>query len=308
MISVIIAAKNARPTIDKCLNSLLQQSCRDYEIIVVNDGSTDKTGDILAGYHDIKILNTPGVGPAKARNIGVEQARGEFIAFTDADCIVEKDWLLKLLEGFREYPDAVACGGSQQLPADAGNFQKKIFKFMKKSGFLTGYMQSGSRIRESAHNPSCNVLYKAKEFRNESGFLEGLWPGEDVELDYRLKKKGRRIIFNPEAIVYHYRPDSFKRFLGMMYRYGAAQGFLVRRYGIFRKIHFLPLLTLLLAIAAFLVIPAYSLPLIELIVFIGLISVLVYFAFDIQIFILAILGFACWHAGFLLGFLQKKTA
>ncbi len=170
----------------------------------------------------------------------------EFLAFTDSDCIVDKNWLTELLKGFREYPEAVSCGGAQKLPEDATNFEKKVFLFMKKAGFFSEYARQAkdANITEVNHNASCCVMYKREVFLKEGGFLEGLWPGEDVELDYRLREKGYKLLFNPRAVIYHYRSKSLKSFLKMMDRYGRAQGYLVRKYGIFRKIQLVPFLVL----------------------------------------------------------------
>lgn len=247
LVSIIIPAKNAESTIRKCLNSILRVDCLSYELIVIDDGSTDDTPKILSEYKDIKTITTSGIGPSKARNIAVKEAEGEFIAFTDADCAVNVNWLNELLSGFKVFPEAIACGGRQELPQDADDFEKDVFIFMKKTGFITDYMRKINKndIIEVNHNPSCNVIYRKSVFLKEGGFLENLWPGEDVELDYRLRKKKYKLIFNPKAIVYHYRPKNRKEFSKMMFRYGKAQGFLVSKYGFFRAIHFVPILTIL---------------------------------------------------------------
>jgi len=306
-VSIIIAAKDAEKTIEKCIGSILGLDYKDYELVIVNDGSADRTAEILKKYgQKIKIITNPfPLGPSESRNLAAREAQSEYLVFIDADCMVKKDWICQLLEGFKAYPFAAACGGSQRLPDDASNFQKKTFLFMKKVGFITEYVKSGSEIKEVKHNPSCNVMYRREVLLKENGFLKGLWPGEDVELDYRLKKKGYNLVFNPGAVVYHYRQEGLKPFLKMMYRYGYAQGFLVRRHGLFRKLHFLPLFTICAVIFLFY---AFSK---SLFLGLGLISasllfILGYFVFDFSIFILAVLGSLFWHVGFLSGLLINK--
>ena len=229
-------------TIEKCLKSVFDLNYPNYEVIVVNDGSTDNTGIILSGYKDkIKILETIGVGPSKARNIALKESKGEYVAFTDGDCMVEKEWLNKLLNGFGL--DKVAgVGGTQLSPEDETEFGKMITNFMKSVGFIDYMKLKTDTGYFTEHNPSCNVMYKKEIFDKILGFKEGLWPGEDVELDYRIKKMGYKLFFIPEAIVYHYRADNLAKFIKMMFNYGKAQGILVRMYGFFRKIQFIPVI------------------------------------------------------------------
>lgn len=247
LISIVIPAKNAERTIKKCIDSILHLNYSNYEVMVINDGSADNTAKILVDYPNIQILTTTGVGPAKAKNIGISQAKGEFVAFTDADCIVDTDWIVELLKGFIN-EKIVGVGGSQKSPSDDSAFGKKVHDFLNTFGFVSGYMKSASRMKLTNHNPSCNVMYRKSILLELGGFLEGLWPGEDVELDYRIKKKNGFLMFNPKAIVYHYRPSDWRTFCKMMFRYGRAQGYLVRKYGFFRKVHFVPIFLFILVL------------------------------------------------------------
>lgn len=244
-ISIIIPVKNGEKTIKKCLDSLKNLNYTNYEIIVIDDNSSDKTQEILGLYEGIQTMKTSGVGPASCRNLGIKQAKGDYLAFTDADCIVHPDWLKELLKGFDE-SNVVGVGGDQQSPDDESEFGKIVQEFLKIVGFVADYIKTKSKMIETKHNPSCNVMYKKEIFDKVEGFLEGLWPGEDVELDYRIKQKEYKLKYNPEAIVYHYRPNNLSAFCRMMKNYGWAQGFLVRRYGLFRFIHYEPILLLAL--------------------------------------------------------------
>lgn len=308
-ISVIIPARNAQATLKKCIDSILNLNYRDYEIIIVNDGSIDETGKILLEYQGIKIVTTGGIGPSRARNMAVEFAKGEFIAFTDADCIVPEDWLERLIEGFDYAPEAVSCGGRQDLPADASGFQKKVFLFMKKIGFVTDYMRGEKdRIMEVSHNASCCVMYKKDVFLKAGRFLEDFWPGEDVELDYNLKKAGYKLVFNPKAVVFHYRVDSRLNFLKMMHRYGWAQGVLVRRHKkIFRVIQFVPFVSALLLFMSALLLLSGKIGVIILFIFAVFSAMLIYFGFDISMLFLGILGVIHWHKGFIKGLFCRKS-
>lgn len=306
-IAVIVAARDAGNTLERCLDSLLDLDYSDYEIIVVDDGSKDDTPSILENYKNkIRTIRTNSIGPSSARNLAVKQTNAGYIAFTDSDCIVDKNWLKELANGLREDKQAASCGGIQKLPGDATNFQKLVFLFMKKSGFISDYMRLARKemVIEVKHNPSCNVIYKRDILLKEDGFLAELWPGEDVELDYRLKKKGYKLFFNPKAVVYHYRPNSLNSFAKMMYRYGWAQGFLVRKYGVFRKIQVLPIISPMLAVLFFIGL-FWDMKAIFFLIILFLFGLFAYFYFNVLVSFLAILGFIFWHSGYFKGSMMK---
>lgn len=302
LVSIIIPAKNAQATIKKCIDSIVRQSYKNYELIVVNDGSTDKTAQILADYPQARVLTTPGTGPSKARNTGIAQAKGEFVAFTDADCVVDYHWIEELLRGFIN-EQISGTGGSQRSPEDDSWFGKKVQDFLSIFGFISGYMKSGPKMRLTNHNPSCNVMYRKSILVESGGFLAGLWPGEDVELDYRIKKKGYLLMFNPQAVVYHYRPNSLGKFCVMMYKYGWAQGFLVRKYGIFRMIQVLPILALI----SFILLLSFYSQCKFFIIFLLILSFsgsIIRFSLNPILLFLGICGFILWHSGYIRGLIK----
>ena len=235
-VSIIIPAYNCEKTISKCLNSLLNLNYPKYEIIIVDDGSTDSTPEILNSYHDkIIVIKTDNEGPSHARNIAVNQAKGEYVSFTDSDCIVDNNWLNELLKGFLNEKVA-GVGGDQLSPDDETVFGRDVNNFMKAIGFVSDYLKLHKQIIETKHNPTCNVMYKKIILLEAGLFNEDLWPGEDVEIDLKIRKLGYTLYYNPDAIVYHYRPQNIKSFSRMMKRYGWAQAYLMRKYGLFRLV------------------------------------------------------------------------
>ncbi len=314
-IEIIIPVKNAENTISSCLDSLLKLDYPHRIITVIDDGSTDNTLSILHSYKpNINVITTNGVGPSKARNMAVALSKAEMIAFTDADCIVDQDWLDELLKGFQQFPQAQAVGGCQQEPINVTPFEKLIFHFMKKASLIAEYMHPSSshNIREVNHNASCNVMYKKEILQNAQGFREDLWPGEDVELDFRLKKKECSLFFNPAAVVYHHRPKDLTSFKMMMTRYGLAQGFLVRQYGLFRKIHLVPFLSFIaiLSIVLFLWSAPQLLIALEWIMFFilgGMLGLFLFFDRNIALCSITTHALWCWHKGFLIGFIFNKS-
>lgn len=244
-ISIIVPVFNCEKTIDACLESLLNQDFLNYEIIIVDDGSTDKTPQICQSKKGIQTFRISNGGPSRARNIGVAKAKGKFVAFTDGDCIVHQLWLKELQKGFlRE--DIVSTGGNQISPQNESDFGKYVQDTFCILGFATSYMKTAPTMSETFHNPSCNSSYRISIFQEVGGFDESLWPGEDVDLDQRLILNGYSLTRNPEAIVQHYRPQSLSALAAMMQRYGKSAYQLLGRYGFFRTLHYIPFISLTL--------------------------------------------------------------
>jgi glycosyltransferase involved in cell wall biosynthesis len=196
----------------------------------------------------------------------------------------------------------VGIGGVQDIPEDESPFGRKVQRLFRNGGFLTGYLKSPAEttLREVAHNPSCCVVYVRDVFLKAGGFLENLYPGEDVELDYRLRKMGYKLGFIAGAKVYHYREKDLKSFLKKIYRYGLTQGMLVRRYGFFRLIHCLPLFLAAVMtgmVGGYFVHPLWML-IIPALIFLASFA---YLGFNFELGGLAVLAGATWHAGFLRG-------
>lgn len=294
-ISIIIPAKNAEKTLKKCLDSILNLNYKNFEVIAINDGSRDRTSEILNDY-SFKLINTDGVGPSKCRNMAIKQAKGDFTALTDSDCVVDKFWLDELLKGFKE-DSIIAVGGKQESPADESEFGKRVQAFISKTGFVTDYGRSSDELREMNHNPSCNVMYRKEAFDNR-GFEEGLWPLEDVEFDHRLKLAGYKMIYNPKAIVYHYRPQNLKHFNTMIYRYGLNSGYLFRKYGFFRRSQIVPFILLVfITFALFfrsLIFPGF------------LLFVLTLLLLFKMVFVLVVISLISWNIGFFKGIFIKN--
>ena len=315
VVSIVIPAFNCEKTIAKCLDSILNLWYHPLDVIIVDDGSTDNTPHILKQYPDIRVFKTPNTGPSRARNLGIEHAAGEFVAFTDADCIVREDWINELFRGFSD-PSVGGVGGDQQSPKDEHPFGKIVHSFMKTVGFISDYMKTARTMIRTQHNPTCNVMYRKEVLEEAGGFDEKLWPGEDVDIDLKITRNGYKLFYNPDAVVRHYRPQTFARFANMMKRYGWAQAYLVKKYGFFRPIQFVPVFMTILLVLFVLLFLQFPLSTIKFLVagaaalvFIFFLKTMspkksVFFAF---LFILLIIN---WNFGFytgiIEGFIQKK--
>jgi GT2 family glycosyltransferase len=243
-ISVVIPVYNCSHTLAGCLDALSRQDHPDYEVIVVDDGSTDGTVKICESYPDVRVIRVENGGPSRARNIGTGMARGQIVVFTDGDCIADTKWLSELEKGFSG-PEVAGVGGKQASPHDESDFGRLVQEIFETLGIVTYYIQTAHMMGETEHNASCNSAYRRHVLEEVGGFDETLWPGEDVDLDYRIRQRGYKLIFNPGALVRHYRPVTYRGFAHMMRRYGASAWHLFKRYGLFRTLHFEPILTVL---------------------------------------------------------------
>jgi glycosyltransferase involved in cell wall biosynthesis len=193
MISVIIPVYNAEKYIDNLLHSLMNQDFpkNNFEIIIVNDGSTDNTCSQLLRWKkeipNFNIISISNSGPGIARNKGVEIAKGEIIAFTDADCIPPLDWLKRIYEEFEKNPEICIVYG-----AVSSNIRGKLLPF-----FIS------FEIKGEYISPS-NMAIKKEYFISLKGFDASFsYLAEDWEFTYRVKKKGVKIKFCENIKVYH---------------------------------------------------------------------------------------------------------
>jgi glycosyltransferase involved in cell wall biosynthesis len=249
-VSIIIPTKNNVNMLEKCLKSIqcLDFPKDEYEVIIVDGYSTDGTVEIAKKYGCKVIFEDKGT-ISYARDLGLKYSKGEFIAFTDADCIVDKNWLNELLKEFRD-ENVAAVGGPNITPEDDTEFAKcvgDILSFLSKVGARYG-VEEGV-VREIYHNPTCNVMYRKSIPEKVGGFNHSLITVDDEELDYRIRRKGYRILYTPHAIVYHYRRRTWRSFAKMAYNYGLGRGQAIKLHRDLGKwFHFIPSITILLII------------------------------------------------------------
>ena len=274
-ISIVVVAKNEVRYIRDCLESLmrLKYPKEKYEIAVIDGESTDRTCEIVKEYPVKLIIDKEG-GLANSRNIGIKNAKGEYIASTDADCVVKEDWLKILVNNIQEaLDDVIAVGGPNLIFENDPPFAKLV-GCMQETFFASGGAPQSYRIKESKHVfgiPNCNVLYKRNKLIEEGGFDSNLNIGEDAEINSRLTKRGYKYLYLPDAIVWHHQPDSLKKFIKKMYLYGRGMAKLSRMRKVIRWYSFLP------TFAVFTLVIAY--PLIMLfpsVVYVYLCSIVIY--------------------------------
>ncbi|VVB99082.1 Glycosyltransferase AglE [uncultured archaeon] len=215
--SVIVPAYNSEKAITECIKAIRSQELSDgkidFEIIAVDDGSTDGTA-AAAEKAGAKVLRQQNAGPAKARNLGARNAKGVTLLFTDADCVPEKNWLREMLKPFADR-DVVGVQG-----AYATRQRSLVARFVQLE-IEERYERMQKHAQSLDWIGSYSAAYRAKDFFGAGGFDESFpkASGEDPELSYKLAKKGKKLVFNPSAVVYHTHPDTiWKYFRTKFYR------------------------------------------------------------------------------------------
>ncbi len=223
-VSVVVCAYNAADTLDECLTAIEGQTYPDYEIIVVNDGSRDRTSEIAHAHRRVHVIETPNRGLSAARNVGLAAATGAIVAYTDADTRVDRDWLTFLVQPFL-VSDVVGSGGPNVVPGDDPPMAQCI---ARAPGGPT-HVLLDDRIAE--HVPGCNMAFRRDALLAIGGFNPiYLRAGDDVDVCWRLQARGWRIGFASSALVWHRHRASVKAYWRQQVGYGEGETWLMAHH------------------------------------------------------------------------------
>ncbi|MFN8643255.1 MAG: glycosyltransferase [Candidatus Binatia bacterium] len=223
-ISVVVCAYNAERTMADCMEGLQRLRYPNHELIVVDDGSTDATAAIARRYPDVRLIQHENRGLSAARNTGIAAATGELVAFTDADCVVDPDWLTYLANSFTN-PDVAAVGGPNLPPPED---ERTAACVAAAPGGPTHVLLDDETAE---HIPGCNMAFRREALLRIDGFDPRFRAaGDDVDLCWRLQDAGLRIGFSPAALVWHYRRNTVRAYLGQQRGYGAAEALLAQKH------------------------------------------------------------------------------
>jgi O-antigen biosynthesis protein len=255
-ISVVVCTYNRSSKICRCLDALLSQTMKraDYEIIVVNDGSRDKTAEVLSKYEgSVKVItNNPNQGVSKARNVGVSKTKSEIIAFTDDDCKPDEYWLESLLLAYSS-PKIAGVGGKiipyrtdkwlleyyeannplAHLPislARSSGIFYRLLQYLKRSFLLSHLPDHGADLFMIV---SANMSVRRSVFNAVGGFDTSIhWGGEDEDFWKRVRnlKSIARLRYNPSALIRHNYDSSFRDALHRNRSYGSGSARLLLKY------------------------------------------------------------------------------
>lgn len=196
-ISIIIPAHNASNYLEQALPAIRRSSYTDFEVIVVDDHSTDGTGDVARRYCDRVVVNEATAGQGTARNLGVEHARGEILLFLDADVCVHEGTIQLVADAFDLHPDVAAVFGSyDDEPAD-----RSVVSSFK--NLFHHFVHQNSSPEASTFWTGCGAI-RREVFKRVGGFWNpGLTQIEDIEYGYRLREAGEKILLDPKIQVKH---------------------------------------------------------------------------------------------------------
>ncbi len=222
MISVIVPAYNAASTLEMCLRALNHQTVpRDqYEVIVVDDGSTDETVSIAEATGVRVIRQACRGGPAAARNAGVAVARGELVLFTDADCEPAPNWIEQLSAPFVD-PEVMGAKGVYRTR------QRERMARLVQMEYQDKYARMAQQSRIDFVD-TYSAAYRRRVFLENGGFDPVFYVNEDQEFSFRLARKGYRLVFVPTAVVYHQHSRTIGEYFRRKFRIGYWKALLVR--------------------------------------------------------------------------------
>jgi O-antigen biosynthesis protein len=224
-VSIVVASYNAERTLTSCLDSLQRLNYPDYEVILVDDGSTDATPQLALKHSGIRYFrHEKNLGLSTARNTGIAAAAGEIVAFTDSDCRADEDWLYYLVGDLLD-SEFAAIGGPNLLPPEDSAVAAAV---MVSPGGPAHVMLTD---RQAEHIPGCNMAFYKWVLAQVGGF-DPLFheAGDDVDVCWRLQQAGYRIGFSPAAFVWHYRRSTARAYLRQQHGYGEAESLLVRKH------------------------------------------------------------------------------
>jgi len=251
-VSLIIPVSKWNKNLEECIKYCLELDYSAYEIIVLPDDKFE--------YQDKRVIIIPTgkVGPALKRNIGVDHSKGEIIAFIDDDIFPRKDWLQNAVKNFID-PEIAAVGGPAVTPANDSLLQQA-------SGAVYASLLGGGTyryryipgIRRTVDDfPSCNFIVRKEVFKQVGGFRTNFWPGEDTAICLDIVNLGKKIIYDPEVLIYHHRRSLFTGHLKQVMAYALHRGYFAKRFPktSLRLSYFVPTLFVIFLIFGWIVSP-----------------------------------------------------
>lgn len=220
--TIIVCTRNGASRISECLHAIDALAGGPYETIVVDDGSTDETAEIVSRtFPHMRLLSIPPSGLSAARNIGAAVAKGQIFAYTDDDCLPDFEWISRLDRAFQN-PHIAAAGGPN-LPPKARSAEEAIISAAP--GAPSHVLLDDTRAE---HLPGCNIAVRREAFHRIGGFNPVFHTaGDDVDFCWRLRDAGYALGFAPGAFVWHHRRPSICGFLKQQIGYGRAERILL---------------------------------------------------------------------------------
>lgn len=237
-VSIIVAVKRDNPNLRECVENCLKLDYPDFEVLVLPDK------EIILNYPKTSVIPTGELTPPLKRDMALSRAKGEILAFLDDDAYPHKHWLTKALRHFQE--QEIAAVGGPAITAESDSLRQKASGLVYSSWLMSGqyaYRYTPKKKRFVDDLPSCNFLIRKSIMQELGGFKVKFWPGEDTFLCLKIiKDLKKKIIYDPEVLVYHHRRSLFKGHLKQISNYAAHRGYFVKRFPAtsLKFVYFLP--------------------------------------------------------------------
>ena len=248
---------------DELLESLTTQTVKDFEVIIVEDGSQKTCKDVCdkyVGKLDIKYYLKENGGPGPARNYGVEKAQGDYVLILDSDCVIPSGYLAAIEAELNANP-CDAFGGPDAAHESFTDIQKAI-SYSMTSFFTTGGIRGGKKKLDKFYPRSFNMGMKRSVYNNLNGFSKMRF-GEDIDFSYRIFENGYTCRLFPEAWVWHKRRTDMRKFFKQVFNSGIARINLEKRHpGTMKLVHMLPMVFTLgvIFLVALAIVSAFTFP------------------------------------------------
>ena len=219
-VSVVVCSYNGAATLEECLRSLVVLDYPNYEVILVDDGSSDRTSEIARQFPSVRYIRQSNLGLSAARNVGAQAARGKIVAYTDSDCVADRKWLLYLTMAMKD--QQVEAIGGPNFPPPGDN---RVAQCVAASPGGPSHVMLDDRLAE--HVPGCNMAFDRQTLQKIGGFdPQFRVAGDDVDVCWRLLDADVRIGYAPAAFVWHHRRPTLGAYLRQQKGYGRAEGML----------------------------------------------------------------------------------
>ena len=272
--SIIVPVFNRPDEVDELLESLCHQEVKDFEVIIVEDGSKKPCKDVCdkyAGILDLHYYYKDNSGPGQSRNYGAERAKGEWLIVLDSDVVLPPDYMAAVNSAIlpspvtlHPSPSFAAFGGPDASHPSFTPIQKAI-SYSMTSFFTTGGIRGGKGKKLDKFFPRSYNMGIRREVYQELGGFTKMRFGEDIDFSYRIVEAGYQTALIPEAWVWHKRRTDFRKFFRQVYNSGIARINLEKRHpGTLKLVHLLPtvftlgVITLLLAALISILLPLSS--------------------------------------------------
>ena len=241
--SIIVPVFNRPDEVDELLESLCSQTLKDFEVVIVEDGSQKPCKDVCdkyAGILDLHYYNKENSGPGQSRNYGVERAQGRYVIILDSDVVLSESYLEAIDSAIgHQTSDIVAWGGPDASHPSFTPVQKAI-SYSMTSFFTTGGIRGGKAKLDKFYPRSFNMGIRRDVYQELGGFSKMRF-GEDIDFSYRIVEAGYQPRLFPDAWVWHKRRTDFRKFFRQVYNSGIARINLEKRHpGTLKLVHLLP--------------------------------------------------------------------